>query len=44
MMLMTGNEAVCVRSQRQFLLNSSIGVITRKSLETHIYRRYGATP
>ncbi len=41
-MLMTGNNAVCVRSKHQFILNSNIGVITRKALETHIYRRYGA--
>jgi CIC family chloride channel protein len=40
LMLMTGNDAVCVRSQHAFLLNTNIGVITRKSLETHIHRRY----
>ncbi len=41
-MLMTGNDAVCVRSKHQFILNADIGIITRKALETHIYRRYGA--
>jgi CIC family chloride channel protein len=41
-MLMTGNTAVCVRSKYEFLTNASIGIITRKALETHIYRRYGA--
>ncbi len=41
-MLMTGNDAVCVLSKHQFILNSNIGIITRKALETHIYRRYGA--
>jgi CIC family chloride channel protein len=41
-MLMTGNTAVCVRSQNALLHNSNIGIITRKTVETHIYRRYGA--
>lgn len=41
-MLMTGNQAICVRSKHAFLLNANIGVITRKAMETHIYRRYGA--
>ncbi len=41
LMLMTGNSAVCVRSKHAFLLNANIGVITRKTLETRIYRHYG---
>lgn len=41
-MLMTGNDAVCVVSKQRFILNSDFGIITRKALETHIYRRYGA--
>lgn len=41
-MLGSGHNAVCVRSKRDFLLKSNIGVITRKVVETHIYRRYGA--
>lgn len=41
-MLRTGNNAICVRSRHEYLLNANIGIITRKAMETHIYRRYGA--
>lgn len=41
--LRTGHDAVLVRSKHAYLLHANIGVITRKDIETIIYRRQGAS-